>query len=168
MKVLFPSISIALLFCFIASAKPPLELLSQPLLLSEGETRSVALPNEFFVHKLFIQAEAQGPAGAYVEVSAESDVKGTLYLPGVDPHYVVTIERRTHSIEFSSLRGRARILAVKAFVSESGGPGPLPHETHSKMGRFSLDLIWAEGELEKHTTYPDYGSYLLPLKKRRP
>jgi len=152
--------------CAAFGATAPIDLLVQPVTLTEGETRSLALPQTSFVHKLFIQAEGVGSAGAYAEVSAEADVKGTLYMPGSDPHYVVTVEARTRSIEVTSLRGRTRLLAVKAFLSPDGQPEEFPTSFHSKMGKYSYEIIQLADALERYSSYPDLGEFLLPAKKK--
>lgn len=141
-------------------------ILSSPCVVAEGETTIVDLPKDYFVRKLFIQAESANSRPAYMEVSVNGDVKGTLYLPGSDPHYVVTVERKTGSIEFTSVTGRSKLISVKAVVSETGLPDPLPFPTHSKMGKFSLDTIWVTEQLDHYTTYEDYGKYLLPIRKK--
>lgn len=147
-------------------ATAPVDILKQPLTLNEGETRSLPLSEASFVHKLFIQAEGVGAAGAYAEVSADGDVKGTLYMPGSDPHYVVTVESRTRSIEVTSVRGRTRLLAVKAFLTPEGHPEELPVGFHSQMGKLSYEMIRLADALERFSSYPDLGEFLLPTKKK--
>jgi hypothetical protein len=142
-----------------------IDLSGTPLLVKMGATVSVALPAELYVHKLFIQADSPSSQPSYVEISAGGDVKGTLYLPAVDPHYVVTIESKTSSLEFHGINGDARILAIKAVVSSDGDPSTFPVGCHSQIGAYSLRLIWLADRLDGYSTYADYGAYLLPIKK---
>lgn len=83
-----------------------------------GETRSVSVDSGRWRHvkNLYVQAESNN--GAMVEVSANGDVKGSLYVPGNDPSYVVTIGETARSIEFRNTgSSRVHIQSIKAIVS---------------------------------------------------
>ena len=158
-------------------------LRSNNLYVGEGATESVQLCRQFRVHTLYIQAEGYY-SDAYAQVMVNGRVKGTLYVPGRDPHYVVTVEEDTASIEIASIRGNLNIRAVRAVMSESynnggngggwqnPGPGPqpgpqypLPNYVNSQMGQMSSRIIWIVNNLENYTNYRTYGEYLLPIRK---
>jgi len=148
--------------------------------VTEGATESVNLCRSLRVHKLYIQAEGYYH-DAYAQVIVNGNVKGTLYVPGRDPSYVVTVEEETSSIQIQNLRGGTfKIRNITAVVSESGdgmgagpNPGPcrgnscsqFPNYAHTQMGQISSRVIWLVNSLEGYTNYRTYGEYLLPIRK---
>lgn len=83
-------------------------LLSRPIILEAGTTRSISIPNPSYVKKLIITAEGVRNDAKF-EVMVNGDVKGSIYVPGRDPSYIVTIEDYASSIELISQFGKARI-----------------------------------------------------------
>lgn len=82
--------------------------------LYSGSTQQVRLDGAKFVKKLIISAEGIR-SDAMFDVMVNGDVKGTVYVPGRDPSYIVTVGEYTDSIEFISRNGTAiisRILVV--------------------------------------------------------
>ncbi len=99
--------------------------------INEGATETVKLCRPLRLHKLFIQAEGYYN-DAYAQVIVNGNVKGTLYVPGRDPSYVVTVEEDTTSIQIQSIRGNVKISNITAVISEANGggypsPGPGPN-----------------------------------------
>lgn len=151
-------------------------LRSSNLYVGEGSTQSIELCRSFRIHKLFIQADGYY-SDAYAQIVVNGNVKGTLYVPGRDPSYVVTVEDESSSIEITSIRGNLNIRSVTAVLSESNswnnptpGPNPfpgyqLPPSVHSQMGQISSRVIWIVNNLENYTNYRTYGEYLLPIRK---
>lgn len=141
--------------------------------VGEGGTESVQLCRRMKIHKLFIQAIA-GNRDAYAEVLVNGSVKGTLYVPRNDPHYVVTVEDNSNSFELTSINGQVTTYSIKAVVSEAEDamPGmgmqpraPLPAGAVTQMGQLSARVIWIVNSLEGFTPYRTYGTYLLPIRK---
>lgn len=83
-------------------------VLSRALILEAGTTRSIALRNAGYVKKLIVTAEGVRNDAKF-EVMVNGDVKGTIYVPGRDPSYIVTVEDYATSIELISQFGKARI-----------------------------------------------------------
>jgi hypothetical protein len=82
--------------------------------LESGTTQQVRLNGGQYIKKLIISAEGLR-ADAMFDVVVNGDVKGTVYVPGRDPSYFVTIEDSADSIELVSRGGTAiisRILVV--------------------------------------------------------
>lgn len=82
--------------------------------LYSGTTQQVRLNGARYVKKLIISAEGVRN-DAMFDVVVNGDVKGTVYVPGRDPSYFVTVEDYTDSIELVSRGGTAvisRILVV--------------------------------------------------------
>jgi hypothetical protein len=155
------------------------ELLNTSSIVVDGfQTMSISIPNGRFakVHKLIVQAEGVG-RDTTVEVITNGDVKGTLYLPGRDPSYVVTIGEVTRSIEFrNTTNTRARIRSVVAYVTETsyedrwndGYYEPIPSmdlRARNEAAALAKKAIVLVDQLDKYTNYADYGRYLLPVKK---
>jgi hypothetical protein len=90
------------------------DAISRPFTLSSGTTQQVRLSGQRYIKKLIISAEGIRN-DAMFDVVVNGDVKGTVYVPGRDPSYFVTIEDSADSIEFVSRNGNAiisRILVV--------------------------------------------------------
>jgi hypothetical protein len=147
-------------------------LRTDAMTVGEGATESIQLCRRMRVHKLYIQAIA-GRQDAYAEVLVNGSVKGTLYVPGRDPHYVVTVEDETNSIELTSIRGQVTTYSVKAVVTEAGGESgfsprprhPFPTQATTQMGQLAARVIWIVNQLDGYTSYNSYGTYLLPIRK---
>lgn len=80
------------------------------------ETKSVSLYGGWrYVKKLFIQARGYTSESAKFDVIANGEVKGTIYVPGNDPTYTVTIDETVQSIELRGTHGgTAEIMDIKA------------------------------------------------------
>lgn len=90
------------------------DALRGPVTLYSGTTQQVRLNGARYVKKLIISAEGIRN-DAMFDVVVNGDVKGTIYVPGRDPSYFVTVEDYTDSIELVSRNGNAivsRILVV--------------------------------------------------------
>ena len=79
--------------------------------LSEGQTKSISLRTDGYVKKLIISAE-DVRNDAKFQVMVNGTVKGTIYVPGRDPSYIVTVEDSTSSIELMSEFGKAKINSI--------------------------------------------------------
>lgn len=91
-----------------------IDAIQSPLTLTNGTTQQVRLNGTRYIKKLIISAEGLRN-DAMFDVVVNGDVKGTVYVPGRDPSYFVTIEDSADSIEFVSRNGTAiisRILVV--------------------------------------------------------
>jgi phosphotransferase system HPr-like phosphotransfer protein len=90
------------------------DAISGPFTLQSGTTQQVRLNGTRYIKKLIISAEGIR-SDAMFDVVVNGDVKGTVYVPGRDPSYFVTIEDSADSIEFVSRNGTAiisRILVI--------------------------------------------------------
>jgi len=145
-----------------------IDISTQSFTVNVGETKSLSLHGRYFVQKLYIQAESANRSDAYGQVMVNGDVKGTLYVPGRDPHYVVTVAEEASSIEIVSQTNSLRIINVKAVVSSvnsGSGQGPLPYQYRSDMANLANQALYIVNQLEGYTNYRDYGNYLLPIRK---
>ncbi len=96
------------------SASRTRDAISYTIRLESGTTQQVRLQGGQYIKKLIISAEGLR-ADAMFDVVVNGDVKGTVYVPGRDPSYFVTIEDSADSIELVSRGGTAlisRILVV--------------------------------------------------------
>lgn len=79
--------------------------------LEAGTTQQVRLREMKFIKKLIISAEGVRN-DAMFDVVVNGDVKGTIYVPGRDPSYIVTIQDSADSIEFVSRNGTSIISKI--------------------------------------------------------
>jgi hypothetical protein len=91
-----------------------MEAIDHAFRLEAGTTQQVNLPTQQYIKKIIISAEGLRN-DAMFDVVVNGDIKGTVFVPGRDPSYFVTIEDSARSIEFVSRNGTAvisRILVV--------------------------------------------------------
>lgn len=134
-----------------------------------SETKSVPLDSVRQVRNLVVQAE-----GLYqdseIEVMVNGQVKGTIYAPGRDPSYIVTIAEATRSIEFRHRSGGTmRILKVMATVSDWSKPSYPGHggfygdkEAIKSIATSTLRQIEI---LSTFATPEEIDEFLYPIKK---
>lgn len=128
--------------------------ISNQITLSMGQTHSFQLPQRNYVHRLYIQAEGVNH-DAYAQVIANGMVKGTLYVPGNDPHYVVTIADETSSIEVNVIQGNLIIYDIQASVNDIYSPDYMGRLTNSLV-----DLTGRSIELSRRLNqYLELGVY---------
>ena len=94
-------------------------LLEESQILKEGQVKSFPLRRSAYVKKIYISGEGVRNDARF-NVFVNGEAKGTIYLPGKDPNYVVTIEASTDSIEFISDFGKARINSIHIVTEPSG------------------------------------------------
>ncbi len=73
--------------------------------------KTLSLRHPRYIKKLVISAEGVR-RDAKFNVVVNGDIKGTIYVPGRDPSYYVTIEDYVESIQFISEFGKARIFNI--------------------------------------------------------
>lgn len=144
--------------------------------ISDGETKTLALDGWKNVRKLFIQAEGIRRDGTF-EVVVNGDVKGTVYVPGRDPSYVVTIAEAANSIQFRHVSGgRIQVRDVQATVSVQTyhyrdpcawdcSESALSLRARNQASALAYQAIRIVDELQGYANHKDYGTYLLPVKK---
>ncbi len=156
--------------------------------LDPGETKYLPMTGWRYVKKLFIRAEGATNIDGTFEVIANGDTKGTVYVPGKDPSYIVTIGEVVRSIELRHVSGGAvRVHNIKGAMSRRiQNFRPIDDEffdeddsiccgntvdtvddfptsnLSSKLARKAIELI---DKLEGFASYEEYGQYLLPIKK---
>ncbi|MDH4466535.1 MAG: hypothetical protein QE271_00635 [Bacteriovoracaceae bacterium] len=80
--------------------------------LRDGEYKQIFLPRFMFVSKIYISARGMN-SNAQFDVMVNGDIKGTIFVPGRDPLYIVNVSTSTNSIELRSLMGSAEIISLK-------------------------------------------------------
>lgn len=86
--------------------------------VNDSATESLNLKDTYYVKNLIIQAEGIS-TDSTIEVVVNGQTKGTIFAPGSDPSYVVTVEEETSSIQFRHRSGGAmRILDVVIVMSD--------------------------------------------------
>ncbi len=139
------------------------------LSLNAGETRTFDLRRWRNVKRLVVDAVAVGH-DALVEIETNGEVKGTLYIPGADPTYVVTIGEAARSIQFRHVRGgRVTLSRIDATLSSTSVPdpnggGPLGPQGLSLAADLSERVIHLTDEFFPLASTKEWVHTLLPVK----
>ncbi len=138
--------------------------------VSQAAMESVQLPRPLYIKNIVVQAQGYSTAST-IEVMVNGQVKGTIYAPGSDPSYVVTIAEVARSIEFRHRDGGAmQILSVHGTVNDVAS-APFPTYLGSFNGsreeviRFAATVL---KDIEVLSTYSSPGDdlkYLFPIKR---
>jgi len=150
-----------------------------PFYLAPGEVRSVNLGSDWYhVQKVYIQASGVNSYTSTFQVVANGDVKGTVYVPGRDPSYVVTIGEVTGSLQLQHISGGyayIKNITVVRYCQPVNTSYPVPvappyhpgytvYEKNeaSQLARKAINII--DG-LQPYANFDEFGVYLLPIKK---
>jgi len=137
--------------------------------IKKGETLDVPLDGWKSVKKLIIAAEGVRK-DAMFEVHVNDDVKGTIYVPGKDPEYVVTVAETANSIQFKHISGATvRVLKVEAIMSKTSLSQPWWDNSqytgdYSLATQISKDFINVARELYEFADAEENERFLLPIK----
>lgn len=146
------------------------ELVSQAFDVPGGQSRSIALNGSYQIKNLVVQARPANRDGGIVDVLVNGEVKGTIYVPGTDPSYIVTVGEGASSIEFiSRTTATIRIDRIIGTVSNSSGypknfdPVALlmPKNEVTELSRLAIRTV---DSLMNWTTADNNEKYLLPIK----
>ena len=149
--------------------------------VSRGETEVRNLRNWTYVSKILVQADGIRGDGT-VEVYANGQNVGTIYAPGRDPSYTVTIKETINSLEFRHVSGApVRIRDITVYgktlrtnlprcsrgCGRTGGhlPATVGYYPTGVAADLALQAIQIVETLDYNTRWEDYGRFLLPIKK---
>lgn len=142
------------------------EVLPNSIVLSQGQNYFINLNKSYFINHIVVAAEGI-VQDTMLEVLVDGKVKGTIYAPGRDPLYVVTIREVSNKIELRYLSGaRARISSVRVFRSENGFDpigGWLPASKY-EVANFANQVISLSKNFEVVIPTVEFNNYLLPTK----
>ncbi|MGZ6478687.1 MAG: hypothetical protein ACXWQE_05255 [Bdellovibrionales bacterium] len=136
----------------------------------EGETKTVSLGRSRHIRNIVVQAEGGGNDESSVEVMVNGEVKGTIYAPGNDPSYVVTVAETASSIQFRHRSGgEMKIHDIKATVSKWQGRLEAPDETHFNAGpadivKLTRRLLRVTDDLKSYINIDDESHYITPIE----
>lgn len=146
-------------------------VLSGSFTLNPGETKSVR-NRAAYIEQVFVQAEGAGRQDAMFEVWANGKLKGSIYVPGRDPSYVVTIRETVSSLEYRQVSGGSVIVhQVRANMHQGttqigtrpnlGGYGYSP----SSAVELAQRTVAVINDLKPQANYAQLGEFLLPIRK---
>jgi hypothetical protein len=139
------------------------ELLSQPVTLDPGQARTIQLPLTRHVEKIVISAYGIGQ-DAMFEVLVDHTVKGTIYVPGQDPSYTVTIAETTRLLTIQHTSGaKVRVTSIVAHYVQNGGHD-LPGDESNVAAHLSREIIEAMAAFQVSVKAEDFKRYILPIK----
>lgn len=155
------------------SMQPSFETISLGGNFSVGnsETKTLWLSNTRFIKNITVQAEGIY-SDSMVEVMVNGEIKGTIYAPGRDPSYIVTIGESASSIQFRYRSGgNMRIRDVQAVVSTWSGKAPRrDHGGSSRSNEDGQDLanraLMAVETIGHYSTLEEEKMYFMPIKKK--
>ncbi len=135
----------------------------------DSETKSIALDSARRIKNIIVQASGIGQAST-IEVMVNGEVKGTIYAPGADPSYVVTIEDVARSIEFRHRSGGSMRIhdvqaAVSTWSSDTDYSGGGFHYNKGKVQSLVQQALSSLGRLKPLMENQKYTQYLFPIKK---
>ena len=141
------------------------------LQLSPGETKSVSI-RPAYIEQVFVQAEGASRQDAMFEVWANGKPKGSIYVPGRDPSYIVTIRETVSSLEFRHVSGGSvTVHQVRASMnqgtSQVGVRPSLGGYGYSASGAVEIAqrTVAAINDLKPQANYAQLGQFLLPIRK---
>lgn len=137
--------------------------------VTNSNTVSVKLNGSRYIRNLIVRAQGWDSASV-VEVMVNGEIKGTLYAPGRDPSYVVTIAEPASSIEFRHREGGTmQILDVLATVSDLDTTNePVDRGINGgsdQVETLAFKVIHIVERLQAYATLDEETTYLIPLKK---
>lgn len=144
------------------------ETISLPgVTVADSQTQTISLGGYRYIRSLVIQAEGVR-IDSTLEVMVNGVAKGTIYAPGRDPSYIVTIAEIAESIQFRHRAGGVmRIVSIQATVSPYLDPifgGGGFHGTNSGARELAHRALMAIESLKPWVTPVDEKTYLLPIK----
>ncbi len=138
--------------------------------LGQGETKSISM-QAAYVEQVFVQAEGASRQDAMFEVWANGKPKGSIFVPGRDPSYIVTIREAIHSLEFRHVSGGAvTVHQVRANLTYglpqvAQRPGLGGGYSASYAVEIAQRTVAVVNDLKPHANYGQLGNYLLPIRK---
>lgn len=137
--------------------------------VSPGQTVNLRLDSWRHIKKLVIQAEGDRSGGS-IEVMSNGEGKGTIYVPGSDPSYVVTIAETANSLQFRHLSGgTVYVRAVSSLQSSCSYGGPTPERpslpTPGKASDLAQQVLSVIDNISRLVPSHEFYAYLLPIKK---
>jgi hypothetical protein len=142
------------------------ETLKNPITLSPEQNYVINLDKSYFIDHIVVSVEGI-VKDTMIEVLIDGKVKGTIYAPGSDPQYVVTIREVNSRIKLRYLSGaKAKVWSVKIYRSESGfdSVSTWPLVSKSEASNFATKVILISKNLESLISTQEFNTYLLPTK----
>ncbi len=139
----------------------------------DSEVQTVRLKNSRYIRNIVVQAQG-ARTDSMIEVMVNGEVKGTIYAPGRDPSYIVTVGETASSIQFRHRSGGAmQVQHVVATLSTWKGRPENPHgggHSFHGTGRQIEDLanrtLVAIEMISRYSTLEEEQVYLMPIKKK--
>lgn len=138
--------------------------------LGQGEIKSIPM-HPAYIEQVFVQAEGASRQDAMFEVWANGKPKGTIFVPGRDPSYIVTIRETVSSLEFRQTSGGSvTVHQVRASMSQGTPqigqrPGLGGGYSASAAVEVAQRTVAVVNELKPNANYAQLGAYLLPIRK---
>jgi len=155
-------VALVVFFNTVSIARQVIELPIANIIVRSGEVSRVPLDARYFVHRLFIEAVSANTQDSMGEVRVKNETKGTIYVPGHDPTYVVTLAEETDSFEIWGTQNALKIIKIKAEVSQIQDPH-YPGETVGRLDVISTRVIELCRYLELKIHPGEYQEHFNPI-----
>ena len=162
-------IALALLVVSAKSFAASTVTLSGGFSLGAFQTKSISVPRGY-VETITVQAEGRY-GDSMVEVWANGKPKGSLYIPGRDPNYIVTIRENISSLEFRSTSGgyvnivQVTGMGVQGSSSEGYRPSLGGGYNSNEAVSVASDIKQLVNEMKKSMTPKQQDQYVMPIRK---
>lgn len=157
------------LFSIVGHAAERMEDLDIPpnFIIEVGESKSIQLPQPKRIRKLVIDAQGV-TTNSMIEVVVNNEVKGTIFAPGADPVYVVTVGEIASQITFRHLSGGAmQVLRVQSATNVWTAPDwslVTPEQSGAMVRDLATVAIETVENLKMNVDPKDFADHLLAIK----
>lgn len=142
-------------------------ILNSAIIINPAQQQIISTGRFYYIDHLIINAEGI-VSDSTVEIIVNGVVKGTIYAPGRDPEYVVTVREVTNHVEIRYKSGsKMRISSLIIFRSEDGyEPGSFGHLPVGKeiATYIASSVIDLSRKLELIIPTSDFEKHILPVK----
>jgi len=147
-----------------SSQTEPLTLISTPTTIA-NRTLSLPLNDWRVIQSVSMDVEAIG-SDARLEVIVNGEIKASLFIPGHDPYYLVTIADAARSIELRHVSGGR--IKVSSLVANVQRKAPVPHHGafSSKAAQIGIEIIRNSNDFASLTSRYDFERHISPVKIR--
>lgn len=133
-----------------------------------GETKSVRIASGY-VEQIQVQAMGEGSRDGMIEVWANGKPKGSLYVPGRDPNYIVTIRESISSLEFRSVSGGGVYVQNVFAIGRNSGSAERPSlglnynsESAKEIAQSTIETVNA---LKTQANLSQLELHIMPIRK---
>lgn len=140
------------------------------IVVQDSETQTLWLSQARYIRNIVVQASGIRN-DSMVEVMVNGEVKGTIFAPGRDPSYIVTIGETASSIQFrhrsgGSMRISDLTATLSVWAGQPGKGGGGLRGSSSQIEDLANRSILAIEAIRRYSSLSEEQTYLMPIKKK--